>query len=434
MMLGRKKSPEGTEVGVPRWVFILMLAVIALLGLFVWSRMRERPVLLRVDSRGGLRQMVPSVVGLTHGALIRGNSAEVFQNGAFFDGVIRDIAGAKESVHFETFVWWKGEVCVKVAQALASKAREGVQVRVLLDASGSSRMDEKLFEMMQAAGVRITRFHPFSPRNFGRWNNRDHRKIVVIDGRTGWVGGHGIADEWTGNAQDKKHWRDTFVRVQGPVVSQLQAAFSENWIEETGEVPIGDIYFPTLTPTGSATAHVAFSSPSGSVSSVELLHYLAIVSAQKEIVIQNPYFIPDRAAIEALTDAVKRGVKVSVMMPSADATDNALVQHASHQLYDILLARGVRIYEYHRTLLHQKVMIVDEHWATVGSTNFDDRSFELNDEISLGLLDRDVALQLKRAFLDDMRYASEVRPAEWKRRSRGHKLQDRLAYVLNEQL
>jgi cardiolipin synthase len=265
-------------------------------------------------------------------------------------------------------------------------------------------------------------------------NNRDHRKLVIIDGHIGYIGGHGIADEWTGNAQDKKHWRDTFVRIQGPVVNQLQAAFCENWIEETGDVPVGPLYFPRIPAAGTAVAHVSYSSPGGNVSSVKLLYYLAISSANKELIIQNPYFLPDDSAIEALKKAVDRGVKVSIMIPSADVNDSAIVQHASHHHYGTLLKRGIQVYEYNRTLLHQKIIIVDGVWSSVGSTNFDDRSFDINDEVSIGIYDPTVAQQLRAAYFDDMRYAKKIELKQWKDRGFMHKLQDGAAWSLNGQL
>lgn len=436
-MLSRKKGTKVAadgEARVPRWLLIVLLAAVALGGLFIWSRMRKAPIELQVDRRGGLRQMIPSVVGLTHGTLTAGNQVTVLQNQKYLDAMLEEMAKARESIHFETFVWWEGAMPTRIGEALAAAARRGVQVRVLLDASGAKKINDDLLARMRAAGCKVEMFHPFSLANLGWINNRDHRKITVIDGRVAFVGGHGVADEWTGNAQDKKHWRDSGVRLEGPVVGNLQSAFSENWVEQSGDVPVGDIYFPVQKSVGEAQAHVAYSSPAGTTSSVELLHYLAILSAQREVLIQNPYFIPGDDALHAIDEARKRGVQVSVMIPSDDATDNAIVQHASHYLYDALLRRGVHVYEYTRTLLHQKVMIVDGKWTIIGSTNFDDRSFDLNDEVSVGLVDPAVAAQFRAAFEDDLRHSKRIDAATWSRRSMLHKLQDRGAFLLNGQL
>ncbi len=288
--------------------------------------------------------------------------------------------------------------------------------------------------MLEDAGAKVAHFHPVRISNLGRLNNRDHRKLVILDGRIGYTGGHGISDNWTGHAQDKEHWRDTALRMTGPVVNRLQSCFSENWIEETGEIPAGDKYFPHLQPTGSTVAHVAYTSPSGSMSSVQILYYLAIKSAKRELLIQNPYLLPERQAIEALAEAVKRGVDVRVMVPSTDATDSAIVQHASHHHFGSLLKRGVKVYEYKPTLLHQKIIVVDGIWSSVGSTNWDERSFQLNDEVNVGILDAAVATQLRDAFINDLRTAVPRKFDEWQHRSLWHKFVDGLAYLGHAQL
>lgn len=432
--LERRKG-KSTLLSMPLFVAIGLLVAIVLLTVSLWSvKRRVETHLTSVQQEGQLVDLIPSLVGLTHSQIAHGNRVEVLQDGDLFPALLVAMGQARETIHFETYVWWKGEICRHVAAVLAEKARQGVEVRLLVDASGGAKMEDDLAKMMKDAGVRHQRFHPFRLANLGKLNNRDHRKIVIIDGRIAFVGGHGIGDEWTGNAQDKKHWRDTSLRLEGPVVSQLQAAFTENWIEETGEITGGERYFRRLQPAGHSRAHVAYSSPAGSVSSVQLLYYLAITAAQKELLIQNPYFLPDGDAMEALAAAVARGVDVRVMMPSDHTTDTPLVQHASHHHFGTLLKRGVKIYEYQRTLLHQKVMIVDGLWSTVGSTNFDDRSFELNDEISVGIIDPEIAARLKAAFQEDLIHSVERTYEEWSDRGLWHKLVDGVTYLANEQL
>jgi DNA-binding transcriptional LysR family regulator len=247
-------------------------------------------------------------------------------------------------------------------------------------------------------------------------------------------GGHCLTDDWLGNAQDKKHFRDVSARVEGPVVQQLQSAFSENWIEETGDVIAGECYFPKLEPRGDIQAHAVFVSPSGTPSMVKLLHYLVIHSAKKQLLIQNPYFLPDPDGRKALLDAARRGVDVRVMIPAATATDAPIVQHASHHHYGTLLKGGVRIFEYQRTLLHQKLFTVDGCWAAVGSTNFDDRAFEINDEVSFVIYDEGIAQQLEAIFEDDLKDSKEMAFEPWKNRPVLHKLQDFGAFLFNEQL
>jgi cardiolipin synthase len=429
------RTPQGrTLVAFP--VYVVVLFSLLLIGLFltIWSLNRHHHVRMHVGQSIPLQLLLPSMVGLTHGAMEEGNQVELLENGAFFDAMLADVAAAKSTVHFETFLWHKSAIGRRVATMLAQKARSGVEVRVSLDASGTRPMEKELVRMMESAGCKVQRYHPFSLGYLGRVNNRDHRKIVVVDGLIGYIGGHGISDEWTGKAQDHNHYRDTALRVTGPIVNRIQAAFCENWIEETGELLAGPRYFPLSHPTGSTPVHLAYVSASNNPSDVALLYILAIESAKESIVIENPYFLPGTDALDALRRAVQRGVDVRVMLPSTEATDNAIVQHASHHHFGTLLKAGIHVYEYKKTLLHPKTIVVDHLWSSVGSTNFDDRSFELNDEISMGVVDAGLAAQLEKAFNDDLRYAEERKFSEWKDRPLWHKALDGAAYLINHQL
>ena len=431
-----EKSRRGTHfVRLPMIVAIALFLVIIVGTIVLWSTWRTTDTHLQVKNPGDLNALLPSMAGLSESNIDRGNRVQLLENGdGFFPLVLADIARARETVHVESYIWWKGPICNQLATLLAQKAKQGVEVRLLVDASGGHKMDRNLLAMMTQAGCRVAFFHPFRISNLGRLNNRDHRKEVVIDGRIGYIGGYGIANEWTGHAQDRNHWRDTGLRVEGPVVNRLQSAFCENWIEQTGEIPAGDKYFPHTTTVGPTPAHIAFTSPHGSISSVQVLYYLAIKAARHEIIIQNPYLLPNGDALAALADAVRRGVSVKIMVPATSATDSPIVQHASHHHFGNLLQSGVRIWEYKKTLLHQKVIVVDGVWSCIGSTNFDDRSFVLNDEISMGIVDPAVAGQLRAAFQDDLRYAEERHLEEWKHRSLWHKVIDGLAYLGNNQL
>ena len=435
-MLFKIEKYRGTHlVRVPLVAAVSLVVMVVGLSIMLWSAERGRAARLQVKQPGEFSALLPSIVGLTQASLDPGNEVKVLENGdEFFPSLLHDIANARESIHIESYIWRRGAICDQVANALAIKASQGVEVRLLVDASGGHKLERRLIKLMKDSGVQVRMFHPIRISNLGRLDNRDHRKIVVIDGRIGYIGGFGYASEWTGHAQDHDHWRDTGLRVMGPVVNRLQGAFCENWIEETGEIPAGERYFPHLGRAGPTQAHIAYTSPTGSVSSVQVLYYLAISAAQHEIIIQNPYMLPSVDAIQALSAAVSRGVDVKVMVPAVSATDSPIVQHASHHTFGQMLKAGVKIWEYNPTLLHQKVIIVDGAWACVGSTNFDDRSFQLNDEISMGVLDSTITAQLRAAFAHDLRSATQRTSAEWEHRSLWHKLIDQLAYLGNSQL
>jgi len=430
-----EKKRGSHVIRVPLILFIaLMLAVIGL-TILLWSAERGTNPHLNVKNAGDFSALLPSMVGLTGASLESGNRVQLLENGdQFFPLLLRDIAGAKQSVHVESYIWWKGAICDQLARTLAAKAKEGVEVRLLVDASGGHKMDKELAKLMLDSGVKLVRFHPPTLANLGRLNNRDHRKEMIIDGRIGYIGGYGFAEEWTGHGQDKDHWRDAGLRVEGPIVNRMQGAFSENWIEETGEIMAGEKYFPHLSAAGSTPAHLAYTSPTGGVSSVQVLYYLAIKAAQHEIIIQNPYLLPDDDALDAMAEAVKRGVDVKIMVPATDATDSPIVQHASHHRYGLLLQKGIKIWEYQKTLLHQKVIIVDGVWSCVGSTNFDRRALQLNDEVSMGVLDAGLASQLKAVFADDLKFCKERHFDEWQHRGIWHKAEDGLAYLASSQL
>src|SRR5438105_2400759 len=431
-----EKSAQGTHfVRIPMVTFVASLIAVIGLTIMLWSVERGRDTQLQVRQPGDFAALLPSIIGLTQASLESGNRVQLLENGdEFFPALLAEIAKARESIHIESYIWWKGDICDQMAKALAAKAHDGVEVRLLVDASGGHKLERRLIKLMKDSGVQVRMFHPIRISNLGRLDNRDHRKIVVIDGRIGYIGGFGYASQWTGHAQDHDHWRDTGLRVSGPVVNRLQGAFCENWIEETGEIPAGEKYFPHLGAAGGTAAHVAYTSPNGSISSVQVLYYLAIKAARREIIIQNPYLLPDKEAIDALGDAVRRGVDVKVMVPATTVTDSPIVQHASHHRFAVLLRNGIKIWEYKQTLLHQKVIIVDGMWSCVGSTNFDDRSFQLNDEISMGVLDRGIAAQLRAAFANDLKLCQQRTYDEWVHRSLWHKFIDQLAYLGSSQL
>jgi len=412
----------------------LLLAVIVVQIAVIWSIRRHRDPALKIDSDSPIDELMPSLSGLTLCTAVEGNRVEVLENGAFFDVLLARIAAARQSVHFETFLWKDGLLGQRLAQALMERARAKVQVRVLLDAQGSKDVGREVTRQMRVAGCNVRFFHKRAFRNIGVFNDRDHRKIVVIDGREAFVGGHCIVDSWLGDAEDHTHFSDVSLHLHGPIVHSLQGAFSENWAGETGELFLGEDVFPRLEPEGDVLIHAVFAKPENSAPTVKILHHTAICVARKRIWIQNPYFIPEPDAIDAFGAAVRRGVDVRVLMPAISGSDNPMVQHAGHRNFEKLLKCGVRLFEYPHTLLHQKIMTVDGVWSAIGSSNFDDRSFETNDEISLSILDRALADRLDAIFERYVQRAEEVLLEEWQRRGWMQKIRDNAFYALNELL
>jgi len=415
-------------------IVAILLATVAILGLAIWSIKRHKDPHLALKTDDSLDGLIASISGMSLGMAIRGNSAEIFENGAYFDGLLEDILAAKQTVHFETYLWKEGRIGQRMADAFSKQARAGVKVRLVLDAVGCKKMGAQARRQMEDAGCKIAIYHPRTLKNIGVVVERDHRKLAILDGRTAWVGGHCIVDAWLGNAEDRDHVRDLSVRLRGPVVHAVQSVFSENWVEVTGRLFVGADAFPTLEPAGEVEAHIASMKPEGSAPAVKILHHTVICCARQRLWIQNPYFIPELDAVEALAEAVKRGVDVRVMVPSADASDMPIVQHAAHRNFQQLLDSGVRIFEYQRCLLHQKVMTVDGVWCSIGSSNFDDRSFETNDEITVGFHDRKLARRLEEIFEADRALCIELDAAQWKKRGLVHRAKDSALYLFKEVL
>jgi cardiolipin synthase len=416
------------------WINAVLVVAVAVLGVAIWSIKRHKDPHLELKSEAPLEELIPSIAGLSLGMAIRGNAVEIFQNGAFFDALLEDILAARGTIHFETFLWKEGRLGERMAGAFSRQARAGVKVRLVLDAVGCKKMGDKVKEQMRAAGCQLAIYHPRTLKNIGVIAERDHRKLAILDGRIAWVGGHCVVDEWLGDAEDRQHVRDLSVRLRGPVVHAVQSAFSENWVEVTGRLFVGPDAFPPVESAGEVVAHMASVKPEGSAPAVKILHHAMICCARERLWIQNPYFLPEPDAIDALAQAVKRGVDVRVMVPSAKASDMPLVQHAAHRNFQQLLESGVRIFEYGTTLLHQKVMTVDGVWCAIGSSNFDDRSFETNDEITIGFHDRTLARRLEEIFERDRTRCIELNAARWKKRGLLHRAQDSALYLFNEVL
>ena len=365
---------------------------------------------------------------------IAGNRHQVLQNGdEIFPAMLNAIRGARTSITFESYIYWSGDIGREFAASLVERARKGIKVHVLLDWVGSAKMDEGLIDEMKAAGVQVRKFHPPHWSHLGRLNNRTHRKILVVDGRIAFTGGVGIAPQWNGHAEDPEHWRDTHFQVEGPVVAQMQAVFLDNWIKVTGDVLYGPDYFPPLAPNGRGFAQVFSSSPTGGSESMQLMYLLAITAASRSIDLSASYFVPDKLAVRALVEAMQRGVKLRIVVPG-EHIDSETVRSASRAKWGPLLEAGAVIAEYKPTMYHCKVMIVDGLLVSVGSTNFDNRSFRLNDEATLNIVDATFATEQTTIFEADLSRSRRITFAEWNERPFKEKIGERLASLFGSQL
>jgi cardiolipin synthase len=366
--------------------------------------------------------------------LVPGNRAQVLVNGdAIFPEMLRAIRGARRTITLETYIYWQGKVGEAFTDALSERARAGVKVHFMYDALGSGKIDKSYVERMKQAGVQIQSYNPVRWHSLATLNNRTHRKLLVVDGRVGFTGGVGIADEWAGNARNANEWRDTHFRVEGPAAAQMQAAFMENWIEKTGAVLHGEDYFPEIEPDGPHLAQVFIASPGGGGESMQLMYLLSIASAANSIRLSASYFVPDNVEIRTLVAALKRGVKLQIIVPGP-LIDNKVVRRASRARWGELLEAGAEIYEYEPTMFHVKVMVVDDVWTSVGSTNFDTRSFSTNDEANLNVYDAGFAVEQNRIFQDDLKRSRRVSLEEWKNRPQAEKLWEHTSALLGSQL
>ncbi|HEY4146786.1 phospholipase D-like domain-containing protein [Pinirhizobacter sp.] len=367
--------------------------------------------------------------------ILEGNRVLPLQNGEeIFPAMLAAIASATRTITFETYIYWSGDIGKKFADALKERSLAGVTVHVMLDWAGSEKMDKRLLEELRDGGVEVERYHPLRWYTMARMNNRTHRKMLVVDGRIGFTGGVGIADQWTGHAQDPGHWRDVHFRVEGPVVAQMQACFMDNWIKTTGTVQHSDGYYPVLGPAGDHAMHLFVSSPAaGGNSSMHMMYLLAIAAVVESFDLQASYFIPDSITLNAILGARDRGARIRILVPGR-YIDSKLVRMASRRTWGKLLAAGVEIYEYQPTMMHNKVLIMDRHMVSVGSTNFDMRSFNLNDEASLNVYSDDFARTMTDMMEADLRHARRYTLDMWKQRPAWQKLGEVLTRPFESQL
>jgi cardiolipin synthase len=395
------------ELWRPAALFCLLLAGCAL----------SRPHYVAPDLKIGDPAFTRAVEAHVRAGLVKGNRAKILANGdEIFPAMLTAIWSARRTITFANFVYENGEIATDMATALAERCRAGVRAHILLDAVGSSHMPKRYKESLRAAGCDLAFYHSLNALALKRVNHRNHRRVLVVDGRAGFTGGTGVGDRWGGDGRRANHWRQTDVYVEGPIVHDLQAAFVENWRDTTGVLLAGDSYFPPLAPRGDVVVQAVKSSPASGAADAYMLFLLAIEGARRSILLTSPYFVPDGAIADAIVRAARRGVDVEVLTAGVASTNlDRLVRKASQAHFGRALEAGVKIYEYRPALLHAKTLVVDDQWASIGSANLDNRSFALNNELNLVFLDRRTAAVLTAHFRRDLQHAQPVSRDEWQR-------------------
>ncbi len=402
----------------PEWakLFLILLLPAVLAGC---TNFYGKGIQYQIEHRYAVSdpQFIRSMGSLLEPGILASNRVTALVNGdQIFPEMLAAVRNATKSICLETYIYWSGDTGREFADALADRARAGVKAHVIIDWVGSRKIDSSLLDFMAQAGVEVERYNPLVWYAPTRINHRDHRKLLIVDGKVGFTGGAGIADIWKGNAESPEHWRDSMFKLEGPAVAQMQAAFMDNWTKTAARVLDGDDYFPELPPAGNQFAQVFKSSPREGTEDVRLMYLLSIAAARKSIRLSAAYYVPDRLTTQEFLEAIRRGVKIEIILPGSE-TDSPIVKHASRGKWGPLLKAGVQIYEYEPTMYHTKMMIVDDVWVSVGSANFGNRSFRLNDEANLNVFSPEFAAGQVQVFEQDKAKCGEVTYEEWKKRS-----------------
>lgn len=419
-----------------RWPALAATAVVSGAAAILVARNffeTERKVrkLIRTDYSVDDPEFYRTMSQLLGPGMLNQNNITILQNGAeIFPAMLGAIRSAKRTITFENFVLQEGSVAWEFAEALAERARAGVKVHYLQDALGCDCLHGPIFDLLERAGVEVEIFRFL---HLTRMNFRTHRKLLTIDGRVGFIGGVCISDHWLGNGDQPGHWRDTHYRVEGPVVSQVQQAFMDNWMQTRAEVLHGDAYFPEIAPAGDHTCQVFKSSASEGADSARVMFLISLAAARRTIRIANAYFIPDDLCVETLVEACRRGVSVEVITSGEDI-DQQMVRMVGRSRWRPMLEAGVRFHEFQGARFHCKYLVVDDCWVSVGSANFDNRSLRLNEEANLNVLDHSFAIAHSRIFEEDKQRSNEITMTAWEGRSTREKIIGRAGGLLRSQL
>jgi cardiolipin synthase len=412
---------------------IVVWVVLAVVLVTACAKVQQHASLPQVTL--GEPSFFPTLEAYASAPIVGGNRVDLLLNGEqIFPAKVEAIRSATRSISYAQYFYEDGPVAREIAEALAERCRAGVGVNVLLDAFGTLGMPGEFVDLMKDAGCHVAYFRPLYrvwPR--GKTNNRNHRRVLVADGRVAITGGSGVSLKWMGNGRTEDHWRDTDVRIEGPAVTYVQGAFAENWLEATGTVLGGDAYFPApVAPKGQVYVQVVRSSPTGGSFAIYTAFLLAIASARRSLYVTNPYFVLDEKMTEALLAAHQNGARVVVLVPGK--IDHNIVRQASRADFGRLLKAGVEIYEYRAALLHAKTMVIDGVWSTIGSTNLDNRSFALNDELNVIFYSRPVAERLEQVFREDLSRSQRVTYEAWAKRGFKAKFLELIAYPIRDLL
>jgi cardiolipin synthase A/B len=426
-------------VDYPTWFDVIAVGSVAVVAFMLVLALFTPGIPYKVSGAGSLdlgsEGFLRVVEAITDAQVRRPSRVEVLTNGeVYFEAELEAIARAERSVNLEAYIFQRGEVADRFVRALAERARAGVEVRLVLDAVGSFASWDSYFKELTAAGGRVEWYHPLRWHTWPRFNNRTHRELIVVDGRVGFVGGSGVADHWLKPQKGKRRWRDTMFRVEGDLVLGLQATFVENWLEASGEVLSGEDFFPALGDAeGGTSAFVVNSSPgSGGSTRARILFQTLLAAARESVLITTPYFLPDRSARREMVRALGRGVRIEIVTPGVHS-DHLLTRTSSRRLYGDLLKAGARVYEYSPGMIHAKTMVVDGSWSVVGTSNFDNRSFGLNDEVNIAAPDRRLAARVAEDFARDRAESREMSYEEWRGRPLWERAYEQLGRLLERQ-
>jgi cardiolipin synthase len=432
-------APFVAEVTISTAWFVLGVIALACMTVILYAAFFARGLKYKIEhpswEDGDVEKFLCMVEALTDSKLHRKTDIDVFTNGEnYYEAELEAIRNAQHSIHLEAYIFQQGKVADRFVEALTQRARSGVTVRMTADALGSAGLTKSYLEPLRRAGGKVEWYHPFRIPKLPHYNNRTHRELLIVDGKTAFLGGSGWADHWLISTEKRKRWRDTMVRVRGDALSALQAVFAENWLEACGELLVGYPYFPAEESQNNTAALVVQSTPSaGGSTRARMLFQLLLASASKSVHITTPYFLPDRSMSDELIRAMReRNVEVTILVPGAKS-DHLLTRSSSRMAYGRLLKHGARIFEYQPAMIHAKVLIIDGVWSVVGSTNFDNRSFGINDEVNLAVRDERLAERLEQDFVRDLAHSREITLETWRKRPVFERVPELLGWVLERQ-